>query len=357
MYFPHLDQLRIFLHIIRCMMHLSVPFMLLPSQVWPLRALQGHTEIADAFVFLVHVFVMESFFMLNGFFAIKMLDKYKIKAFLLNRLHRIGIPFLLGMLLLVPYILTIGIAGKQGIEIRDAFPQVIAIIKTGTPTMAHLWSLFYLLLIYLIYLFLYKYLKINNLLQKLSIKFILLFVILISTLCLFTFHRKYTLMPMNTWLELKMLLYFFMFFLLGVWYYLHQDSMEKLTVSKPLIISIFLVSLLLNLIFQKSENPNIILHFFGAMAYVTQALSCLILVWILFKKHPISSRLNQKWNLVMYWMYWIEVPIAITFHYFFLNKINGLAIVVGATIFTLWLSYFSYFKILKKGKIGSILGF
>jgi hypothetical protein len=68
MYYPYLDRLRIVLHILRCMMHLSVPFMVLPSAVWPFRAISGHSEVADGFVFFVHVGVMEVFFALNRHF-------------------------------------------------------------------------------------------------------------------------------------------------------------------------------------------------------------------------------------------------------------------------------------------------
>jgi hypothetical protein len=56
-------------------------------------------------------------------------------------------------------------------------------------------------------------------------------------------------------------------------------------------------------------------------------------------------------------MFWIEVPIAITIHYLWLNQLHPLIIVLGGTIFTLLFSYFSYTFFLEKTKLGKILGF
>ena len=357
-YFSQLDQMRITLHFLRCLTHLSVPFMVLPSVIWPMRAMAGHSEIADGFVFLVHLGIMEIFFVLNGFFAIQMLMKNDIKHFIINRLRRIFIPFLLGMILLVPFIMTLGFSAKESLTLNDAFAKTIEIFATGTPTMAHLWSLWYLLIIYAIFLVFFQH-KTNGIkvfLEKISFTKMLFVVGALALFSMFFYPRKYTLVPVNTWLEWQMILYYCAFFAFGIWAFFNIKNIEKYKIS-PFIFLVYLVATIGNILFQKTDNQSFIVILLGKMAYVTQALSSIFVLYFLVKKYPTSEKILRHWSPIMYWVYWIEVPIAIAVHYCFLDKINPLILVFGTTFCTFVIAYFSYQFFLKNTKIGKWSGF
>jgi glucans biosynthesis protein C len=296
---------------------------------------------------------------INGFFAILMLEKYSVRSFILNRLHRIGVPFLLGMLLLIPYILTLGFASQQGIEMSDALPQILMRIVTQTPTFAHLWSLWYLLIIYLILvvLFQYKSLIVKEICIKMSLEKALLFVALGASFSMFFFYRKYTLLPLNRLADWQMILYYFSFFCLGIWFYFHKNEVEKIKIPRSVIV-ITIISIVINVWFQKVANPIFSLHFFGVIAYALQGLGTVVLLFQWMKNATWGSdKFLHRYSQSMYWMFWIEVPIAITIHYLGLNLLNPLVIVLGGTLFTLLFSYFSYIFFLEKTNLGKILGF
>lgn len=356
--YPFLDKFRIVLHFLRCIMHLSVPFMVMPSIVWPIRAASGHSEIADGFVFLVHVMVMESFFVMNGFFAMVLLSKKSHKTFIVNRLRRVGVPFLLGIIFLVPFIMSLGFSWQQQKTIIEVFPQVIASFQHFTFSFAHLWSLWYLMIIYGVFLILLKIkvLKTNELLQKMTWQKILLLVITIASISLILFPRKYTLLPLQTLGDWQMLLYFFAFFMLGVWCFWHK---EKLDIDIPLrkVWFLFFAALILNILFQKTENPTFVLKIIGSLAYVLQAVCSLILFWQAMKKWSWQPKFLSIYSQSMYWIYWIEVPIALTVHYFFVDSIPALLLIGVTTFFTFIIGYFSYQKIMFDKKLGKILGF
>ena len=100
---------------------------------------------------------MEIFFALNGFFAIKILLKHGNKTFIINRLHRIGVPFLLGILLLVPIILALGLSWQKQISLQQIAPYVQEGLLHGKFTFAHLWSIWYLMIIYIIFILLFNF--------------------------------------------------------------------------------------------------------------------------------------------------------------------------------------------------------
>lgn len=97
----------------------------------------------DLTVALIHGFRMQLFFLLAGFFAALVADRRGFGELLRNRARRIGVPFLVGMVTLIP--LTLGTwmwaARATGAELVTE--------HTGArwPT-AHLWFLQYLLVYY-----------------------------------------------------------------------------------------------------------------------------------------------------------------------------------------------------------------
>ena len=124
------DNLRAFAMLLGVGLHALIPFVTDPAaEAWPIRNPERH-PIFDLIVGVIHSFRMQLFFLIAGFFARLLLDRRGPKEFLRNRGVRIAIPFLLGMVTLVP--LVGWQIGYQG----STWPTI------------HLWFLQYLLLYY-----------------------------------------------------------------------------------------------------------------------------------------------------------------------------------------------------------------
>jgi hypothetical protein len=135
-----LDSLRAAAMLLGITLHAAVAYMNFAPLPWPMHPTRH--LLFDVHNLYVHCFRMQLFFLLAGFFAALVVEKRGPGAFVKQRLQRIGIPFLLGMLTLVP--LTLGIffltvpnpsAGQQQFSIRDLFFS----------NTIHLWFLYYLL--------------------------------------------------------------------------------------------------------------------------------------------------------------------------------------------------------------------
>ncbi len=106
--------------------------------------------IFDLLMALIHGFRMHLFFFLSGFFARLVHERMGPKAFMAQRLKRIGIPFALGMVTLVP--MTIALIVWSFVRNGETVPTVPGGQPKGIaayPTM-HLWFLEYLLVLYVL---------------------------------------------------------------------------------------------------------------------------------------------------------------------------------------------------------------
>ena len=86
-----LDAVRGFALLLGIAFHATLSFLPGPHQIWPVE--DGHRSAALAVTFFsLHVFRMTTFFMIAGFFAHLTFHKRGARAFIKDRLKRIGIP-------------------------------------------------------------------------------------------------------------------------------------------------------------------------------------------------------------------------------------------------------------------------
>lgn len=358
-YIIEIDRFRIVLHVLRCFMHLCLPFVLMPSEIWPFKSITKQSEIYDSYVFLIHVGVMEAFFILNGFFAIQMLSKKTVAQFILNRIRRIFVPLLIGMITIIPIILIISLSYRNNISINEfSFKLLIDHYRLNPYNFGHLWSLWYLLIIYGVILLLEsKNHLLSTQIRKLSFLQISLLTIIVSAFALFSFHRKYTLLPVDSLFDWQMIIYYLSFFCLGIWFHEKKDKIPLMKVNYVLYL-FTLLAISINVIYQKSDTQNLLFHFFGKLAYVTHSFCSVFILFSLIRYRKIGEANSIKvLSQNMYWLYWIEVPIAIGIHYYFKDCLYPSMVVIGGGIFTLTFSLISYHLFLKNRKIGKFLGF
>lgn len=120
--------------------------LILPAHALALVGLRSGWNDVEASVFwTIHVFRLPLFFMVAGFFAALMLDRRGVAELVRNRCVRIGVPLVLGVLLVVP-ILSICLYWASAVPNRHGGSNPTAFFTHPQPS--YLWFLWYLALLY-----------------------------------------------------------------------------------------------------------------------------------------------------------------------------------------------------------------
>ncbi len=145
-----LDSLRAVMMLLGILLHSAVSYVT-TIKGWGFQDTQTH-PLYDLIVNVIHLFRMPIFFVMAGFFAALLYDKRGLRKLMKNRFNRVGIPFVLFWLILFPIIFSgFLFANSYGLghtweAIYNGFIHfTLADIKT-----AHLWFLYYLMMIYAI---------------------------------------------------------------------------------------------------------------------------------------------------------------------------------------------------------------
>ncbi|MCO7223278.1 acyltransferase family protein [Pleionea sp. CnH1-48] len=148
----YLDAARAFALILGVVFHASLSFM--PIFIgWAVMDISTSSAV-PAFALTSHSFRLELFFLIAGFFSHMKFHKDKLRGFVSSRLVRIGIPFIVGWLLLRPLLVSGWLMGAESMRgevniwnaAKTGFLSLLDLPKdllVGT----HLWFLYYLLLI------------------------------------------------------------------------------------------------------------------------------------------------------------------------------------------------------------------
>lgn len=148
----YLDAARAIALMLGVVFHAIISFM--PIFIgWAVMDISTH-EGVPIFMLISHSFRMALFFLIAGFFSHMTFHKKGALSFLKSRLLRIGIPLVLGWLLLRPLLVfcwTMGAQSMRGeVDFASSFSAGITALSdlpTGFLIGTHLWFLYYLLLI------------------------------------------------------------------------------------------------------------------------------------------------------------------------------------------------------------------
>ena len=148
----YLDAVRAFALLLGIVFHASLSFM--PIFIgWAVMDISTSPFISIV-VLVSHSFRMELFFLIAGFFSAMALNKYGVSVFVKSRLFRIGLPFVVGWVILRPLIVSGWVMGGQSlrgdVEIWPALQQGVNDLFAADTTWftgTHLWFLYYLLVI------------------------------------------------------------------------------------------------------------------------------------------------------------------------------------------------------------------
>jgi peptidoglycan/LPS O-acetylase OafA/YrhL len=140
-----LDSLRAVAMLLGIVLHAALSFMTIPIP-WIARDASRSMEF-DLLVGLIHGFRMQLFIFLAGFFGHLLWQRFGAKEFLRQRWKRIGVPFLLAMVTVMPAVVVIWGWGETQVEPRPPRAQYGQLTLLSIPT-GHLWFLEMLLILY-----------------------------------------------------------------------------------------------------------------------------------------------------------------------------------------------------------------
>ena len=147
-----LDGLRGFAMLMGIVVHATLPYFSRIAEIeyfWP--ADDDQSILLFVVFDFIHAWRMPTFFLLAGFFAHLVLERRSTSKFVLDKLKRIALPLVLFgavMAVIVPAIWIYGWFGSISIEaFQDALGERQDLDSSGE-LVAHLWFLYYLLLMY-----------------------------------------------------------------------------------------------------------------------------------------------------------------------------------------------------------------
>jgi len=140
-----LDAVRAFALFAGIALHATMSFM--PEFGWPIVDRSSSSTLSVVF-YVIHQFRMTLFFLIAGFFARMLFHRRGTRSFIFDRLRRIGIPFVVGWIFVMPpIVLAVVLAVSQtpgGYKppVTPPVPELMAFPLT------HLWFLYVLLWLY-----------------------------------------------------------------------------------------------------------------------------------------------------------------------------------------------------------------
>jgi glucans biosynthesis protein C len=144
------DALRTIAMWLGIVLHSIIAYKLIPQSGWP-HDPQFNLGFFDWLYDYIHIFRMPLFFLVAGFFTRLVMKRSGPKYFIIQRFRRIVIPFLIGIVTIVPLTMLpfnyYRFFDLQGMHSRNAWHT--ALVKmAGWNGLAHLWFLYYLILFY-----------------------------------------------------------------------------------------------------------------------------------------------------------------------------------------------------------------
>mgnify|MGYP006077760757 CR=1 FL=1 len=360
----YIDYLRNFANITRCFIHASVPYMVTVAPIWPVD--DGGGWFFDFMTFEVHLFVMELFFVISGFFFAKELFSNSRKVVLKNRFKRIVIPFLLGVVIIVPIVLSCFPLGQlptnQSLNfeyLRQSYIEGWVMgLDNFFPT-GHLWFLYYLIFFYAIGL-VFKNRILSIKINSLSI--IMVLGIMVSLLCMAFMKRWIVDNPITLVPELPSFIHYFMFFLSGMFLFKSKNILNQIKIHAKRNILIGCIMGLLAIAPQPFFNHQN--HIYYGLIEVFALISCNVSIYFLvFGFWGVFGNLNLKDSKAIryltdssYWVYLSNMPIVMLIQIALMNVDISIYFKFIISFFGAFvLSMLSYEYLVRYSFIGGIL--
>jgi glucans biosynthesis protein C len=138
-----LDALRAAMMFLGIYLHAAVAYSPIGGWVFKQPPL---TSTLDYSIILIHVFRMPVFYVMAGFFAALLLERYGPRRASANRFWRIAVPLVVGWIVIYPLAMFMGALGRRGLDNALGFISSGRFLDYAHPL--HLWFLEYLIVLY-----------------------------------------------------------------------------------------------------------------------------------------------------------------------------------------------------------------
>lgn len=255
----YMDSLRAFAMFLGLVLHAALVF-----AEWNMPPFRSHVEPSLFLQYiceLIHVFRMELFFLVAGFFAVLLCQKRGTLGFAKNRAQRIVIPFLLSVAILMPWI-----AGQCLLDMNQSnasflsqywsyFTNPSYIWKESNPVgdwFWHFWFLYLLALFITAFFFAQAIWRKFEFPRRMAKKFLAcisgnwgILILTIATYPIVLFARPWADVP-GIGTSANILIYYWLFFAMGALFFIKQDVLEKIEATLkyhyiPCIISLIIL--------------------------------------------------------------------------------------------------------------------
>ncbi len=214
----YFDNIRALAMLLGILLHAALAYSPMVNAVW-LTADSVNSAFFDGVFVVVHTFRMPLFFLVSGYFALLLIEKRGLKGFLINRVKRILLPFIIFLpLVLILVFITVGWALNSietNVPVLDLMSTKSA-EHSGIQTM-HLWfllNLFFFCLLLAILMFGMPTLMVNFF-SKVRVKHVLILLPILMVPALLTVPSIPHTPPIKLYPQLWSFGFFGLFFLLG----------------------------------------------------------------------------------------------------------------------------------------------
>ena len=365
-----MDALRAIAMLLGIVLHATISYKVFhdPS-TWPADP-QYHFIGYDYLYLWIHSFRMQLFYLVAGFFARFLYLKIGEKPFIRHRAKRILLPFILSLILLVPFSLTPFLY----YHFRH-FPHPwhdVARQLLRWNGMVHFWFLYYLLFFYvamLILIHLGKLIRISlpgkdsaRKLPDLSLYRTVLVLVIPLTALLYLFNTPMVEVYTGIFPKITYFSYFGFFFLLGWWLNNRMDCLRKTSrLGWPLLL--IGTALTWPMMYLTTREASLSLHLGGLYWLIVRSLGALQTISLVFGGLGLfmhyfreESRTLRYISDSSYWLYLIHMGILASLQIlFFHSLIPGPFRFFLVLSITLGISFISYDWFIRYTIIGEML--
>lgn len=300
----------------------------------------GENKLLSSLIVIVNPWIMALLFVIAGMCARYSLEKRSKKEFIKERLSKLLIPFVFGMLLLIP-IQTLyarkfffGYNGNILNHYKYFFTHFTDLSgNDGCFTPGHLWFILFLFIISILALLIIKYIphkKVSVKLGKINIVgIILLFVPIwimsyIGAFGVYSFGKYFTL------------------YLLGYYMFTNEKVIDKIMKNKRLILGLFcLFQLMLVIVYYNlSYYGDIFVNFVGWLG----TLSCIIIGKLYLNK---ESKITNYLKKASFPIYILHLPVLVIIGYYSLIMVNNIVLQICTIIFGSFIVTILVYEIIK----------
>ena len=245
----YMDNLRALAMLLGIFFHAALAYTPSLSNLW-LGAGPESSVIFEQVAWFSHTFRMPLFFLIAGFFALLLLNRRGVKGFILHRVKRIGLPFIVFTpLMLITVFISVGWATTNVqnpspmigfMKYMMSNPEAAQEMETPQTTM-HMWFLYYLMQFCLVAALIHKAgLLTDKVCRVLTNPLVVVLIYpLVMAAALVTVHAPHP-APEQYVPQLWAYGFYGVFFLLGMAIYKNQDVLTRL---EPFALPLFISSL------------------------------------------------------------------------------------------------------------------